>query len=297
MFVESFIHYNCFTPTWFRPSLCLAGGGLDEAAAFWAGATWGTVSSSCGYPPSRLSTTTGRPLCTKATRFTYNGDPIATAEEYAEQATQFATQGKEAKADDKDEWISLGVFGMVQGEEKDANNIFQLAINKDGIIRGNYYNALSDTTRSRLRFRGQEYATGRLDGGRTKGPVYETGIGNLTQPQTTMLVHFGKDRTQQWTLVRLEARRTEVKPWKGHAPHPHPLSPEGRGVNGYVGPKTNSISKGCRSKKEDPVLKSLKLQAAILVAACCAPGICGGVRSLATELAQLKRQVPAMFRP
>ena len=35
--------------------------------------------------------------------------------------------------------------------------------------------------------------------------MYETGAGNLTQSETTMLVHFGKERTQQWKLVRLEA--------------------------------------------------------------------------------------------
>ena len=40
--------------------------------------------------------------------------------------------------------------------------------------------------------------------GDSKDTVYETGIGNLTEAETTMLVHFGKDRTQQWTLVRLE---------------------------------------------------------------------------------------------
>jgi hypothetical protein len=34
--------------------------------------------------------------------------------------------------------------------------------------------------------------------------VYETGIGNLTQPQTAVLVHFGTESTQQWTLVRME---------------------------------------------------------------------------------------------
>ena len=34
--------------------------------------------------------------------------------------------------------------------------------------------------------------------------MYETGVGNLAEPETTMLVHFGKERTQQWTLVRLE---------------------------------------------------------------------------------------------
>jgi hypothetical protein len=40
--------------------------------------------------------------------------------------------------------------------------------------------------------------------GENKDTVYETGVGNLSQPETTMLVHAGKDRTQQWTLVRLE---------------------------------------------------------------------------------------------
>jgi hypothetical protein len=37
-----------------------------------------------------------------------------------------------------------------------------------------------------------------------KETVYETGIGNLTEDETTVLVHFGKDRTQQWTLIRLQ---------------------------------------------------------------------------------------------
>jgi len=35
-------------------------------------------------------------------------------------------------------------------------------------------------------------------------PIYEVGIANLTREGTTMLVHFGKDRTQQWNLIRLE---------------------------------------------------------------------------------------------
>ena len=33
-----------------------------------------------------------------------------------------------------------------QGEETKSNHIFQLAVNKDGVIRGNYYNAVTDTT-------------------------------------------------------------------------------------------------------------------------------------------------------
>ena len=32
----------------------------------------------------------------------------------------------------------------------------------------------------------------------------ETGISNLTQDQTEALVHFGKEKSQQWLMVRLE---------------------------------------------------------------------------------------------
>jgi hypothetical protein len=40
--------------------------------------------------------------------------------------------------------------------------------------------------------------------GDRKMPIYEAGIANLTKDETTMLVHFSDDRTQQFSLVRLE---------------------------------------------------------------------------------------------
>ena len=45
-------------------------------------------------------------------------------------------------------------------------------------------------------------------GGR-KAPVYEAGIANLTKDETTMLVHFSKDKSQQMTLVRIETPQEE----------------------------------------------------------------------------------------
>ena len=32
----------------------------------------------------------------------------------------------------------------------------------------------------------------------------ETGIYNLTKDEAPMLVHFGKDKTEQWLLVRMD---------------------------------------------------------------------------------------------
>jgi hypothetical protein len=133
-----------------------------------------------------------------------NGDPIATCAQYADQALAFATAGRQAQVPEDQEWQALGVFGMVQGEENVANYIFQLAINKDGIVRGNYYDAVGDNN---LPVYGSlDRASQRIAWsiGDKKDVVFETGLNNLTQPYTTLLVHNGKESTQQMVLVRLE---------------------------------------------------------------------------------------------
>ena len=98
---------------------------------------------------------------------------------------------------------------MVGDGETKSTNIFQLAINKDGVIRGEYYNALTDTT---------EPVYGSVDAktqraawtvGDRKSPVYEAGIANLTKDETTMLVHYFKSDAQQFTLVRIEKPKEE----------------------------------------------------------------------------------------
>jgi hypothetical protein len=40
--------------------------------------------------------------------------------------------------------------------------------------------------------------------GDKKNVVYEAGLANLSQDESTMMVHFGKERAQQWALVRLQ---------------------------------------------------------------------------------------------
>jgi hypothetical protein len=75
-----------------------------------------------------------------------NGDQTATAEEYAGQAAEFADRGRSAKPAENEEFQPLGVFGLIQGDEQMANHILQLAANKEGVICGNYYDAVSDNT-------------------------------------------------------------------------------------------------------------------------------------------------------
>ena len=201
---KSFVHYNAFTPTWYTTHAHVWRPAAWTAAAFWTGAAWATVSSTCRYPAEPLLLDYGSTVVYENNRVYYEGEPIATAEEYATQATEIAVKGQEARASEKEDWVSLGVFGMVQGDQKDTNNIFQLAINKEGVIRGTYYNALGDSEAPVYGSVDKRMQRAAWVVGEHKDTVYETGIGNLTQPETTMLVHFGRDRTQQWTLVRLD---------------------------------------------------------------------------------------------
>jgi hypothetical protein len=198
--------YNYFNPGWYtaHPGAWRAAAWVG-AASYWAWAPYTTVSTFCGYPAEPVLYDYGSNVTYENNNVYYNGEPVATAEEYAAQATQIAAVGQEAAPPNTDEWQSLGVFAMVQGDEKDANDIMQLAINKEGVIRGNYHNGLTDTTIPISGAVDKRTLRAAWIIGDKKDVVYETGVGNLSQPETSMLVHLGKERTQQWTLVRLEA--------------------------------------------------------------------------------------------
>ena len=51
---------------------------------------------------------------------------------------------------------------------------------------------------------GQEDAASGLVHRRAENIVFETGLNNLTEDETTVLVHYGKDRTRQMGLVHIE---------------------------------------------------------------------------------------------
>jgi len=200
-----FYGYNYFNANWYTSHPGAWRAATWPATAYWRWATYPTIVTFCGYPAEPVIYDYGSTVVYQDNSVYYNGDAVATAEEYSNQATAIATTGVEAKPAEKEEWQSLGVFAMVQGDEKDANNIFQIAINKDGVIRGNYYNGLTDTTVPISGAVDKKTQRAAWIIGDKKETVYETGVGNLTQPETSMLVHMGKDRTQQWTLVRLES--------------------------------------------------------------------------------------------
>jgi hypothetical protein len=173
------------------------------AAAVYRTATWAACSRYCGYAAEPVYYDYGSNVVYDDDNVYVNGDEVATQEEYAQQAMTIADTGKPGRATKKEKWLSLGVFAMIQGKQANGNDLFQLAVNKSGVIRGNYYHAVSDTTLPVYGSVDKKTQRAAWTIGKRKKPIFEAGFANLTRSETTMLVHFGKGRTQQWTLVRI----------------------------------------------------------------------------------------------
>ena len=172
--------------------------------ATWTWCTWPILTGWCTIagPPAYYDY--GNNIVYQNNDVYYDGQEVCTAQQYAQLATNLADQGQQANPPTIDEWKPLGVFSLVQGNETSSNNVFQLAVNKQGIIRGNYYDGLMDTTTPVYGSVNKKNQRTAWTIGKSNDRVFDTGIYNLTKPQAPVLVHFGNDKTQQWLLVRVE---------------------------------------------------------------------------------------------
>jgi hypothetical protein len=79
----------------------------------------------------------------------------------------------------------------------------QLAVNKQGIIRGNFTDTKTNqilTVQGSVDKKSQRAA---WTIGDKKNDVMETGLYNLTKDEFPAILHYGKDRTEQWLMVRV----------------------------------------------------------------------------------------------
>jgi hypothetical protein len=202
---DNFGNYDCFHDNWWNqyPGAWRAAA-WTNAAAVWDAATWDNCYSFCGYPAEPVYYDYGTNVVYEGDSVYVDGTAIGTQDQYAQQAIVIADTGRQAEANKDAEWLPLGVFAMIQGDRTDSNDLFQLAVNKAGTIRGNFYNVLTDTTLPVYGAVDKNTRRAAWTVGDKKEPIYEAGFANLTKAETTMLVHFGKDRSQQWSLIRID---------------------------------------------------------------------------------------------
>ena len=133
----------------------------------------------------------------------YGNQFEASAGDYYQQASELAASDASAPSDDTD-WLPLGVFAVVEGEQKKPSMTFQLAVDKTGTVRGNCIGDVSDTMSAVQGAVDKKTQRIAWTVGDAKTTVYETGLYNLTKDEAPGLIHFGNDRTEQILLVRLK---------------------------------------------------------------------------------------------
>lgn len=171
-----------------------------------AWATWGSVGSWCGYSGDPTGYAYGETVYYGEDGQVYYGEqPVATAEEYVQQAADIAATDP-ASAPQKGDWLPLGVFAITQdGQASGAEpSLFlQLVISKQGVINGTFKNTLTGKTQplegmaDKKSQRVAWVVTGQ------QAPIMETGLSNLTKDTAPALIHFADGQTQQWLMVRL----------------------------------------------------------------------------------------------
>lgn len=201
---NSFYHWDCFTPGWLgRYPTAWTATGL-AAASTWNAATWTSVASFCSIPEQPVCYDYGNTVTYQDNSVYVNGENTGPAPDYNQQAITLATQGAQATTQPAEEWKPLGVFALVQGTEQSSDNLFQLAVNQAGVIRGNYYDGMMDQTTPISGTVDKKSQRAAWMIGSKKERVFEAGLENLTKDETTVLVHMGKDHTEQMLLVRMK---------------------------------------------------------------------------------------------
>lgn len=143
-----------------------------------------------------------------------NGEAVASQADFAQSAADLATvappENEEQAA--KAEWMPLGTFAVATSEkEAEPTKVIQLAVDRQGVISGTFFNEQTDVTQAVQGQVDKETQRVAFRIGDNENVVVETGLYNLTQDETPVLVHYGADKTEYFLLVRLPEPEDEDK--------------------------------------------------------------------------------------
>jgi hypothetical protein len=156
-----------------------------------------------------------------------NNQPVGSPAEYAQSAAELAAVDR-ADIDPQagGEWLPLGTFALAADQSDTApRQVVQLAVDKQGIVSGTMYDETTDKTfpiQGRVNKDTQRVA---FTIGDNPDRVLETGLYNLTQEQTPVLVHKGNEDTETNLLIRLKQPAQDQSQSPQAAPVPVPAPP------------------------------------------------------------------------
>ena len=174
------------------------------AGAVWAPTSWNTFAGMYGYGNAApLSYNYGSNVMYQDGNVLVAGSSVGTAAAFSQQAADLAALGSQADVSPTEKWLPLGVFAMVRNEQQHPQLIVQLAVNEQGILRGNYTDEVTDHTAPIHGAVDKETQRAAWTVGDNKSTVMEAGLNNLTQSEAPALIHKN-GKTDHWILVRLE---------------------------------------------------------------------------------------------
>jgi hypothetical protein len=196
-------HYHNYAGNWWRPATWGALTGFVASAA-WSPPVYYDYGASYG-GGSTVEYGGASPVYIDQDVVYVNDQPIASAPVYAEQAIELANV-EPPPPEAKIEWMPLGTFAMMATkDDENPSVLLQLALSKDGLISGTWYNRETDKTSAvegKVDPETQRVALRKPD---EPDIVLECGVYNLTQDASSCLIHYGTLNTQTRWLARLEA--------------------------------------------------------------------------------------------
>jgi hypothetical protein len=202
---RNFNHWDVYNPRWYTAHPGAWYPAAWDAGAAWRVATWDSLGAWMSYYPTQpVYYDYGNNVTYQDDSVYVNGQDVGTTDQYYDQASSLAATGTQANAPADADWLPLGVFALTKPDHSKSQVTVQLAVNKQGVLRGNYTDTV--TNKSEVIHGSVDKQTQRV--GFTVGDnttnVVETGLYNLTKDEAPCLLHFGKDRTEQWLLVRMQ---------------------------------------------------------------------------------------------
>ena len=199
----AFYRYSYFGPNYYiRYPGAWWPGKWAVATSAWATTSWIIAGAYCGCVGDGIYYDYGDTVTYVDGSVYYEGERVASQEEYYQQANDLA----DAKLDsNQDEWMPLGVFAVVKSpDQTQTERILQLALNRSGEVRGNFQDLLTEqvtpvsgsvdkkTQRVALKIKGNDSL------------VMEVGLYNLTNDEVPILIHYSSDNSRDALLVRLQ---------------------------------------------------------------------------------------------
>jgi hypothetical protein len=102
------------------------------------------------------------------------------------------------------EWMTLGVYTISTGPGDEGTRLVELAVDKHGHIRGNYYDSIANVSHNITGHIHEptQQVQWRLD--TNQQLVFFTPLSQLTQSQGVVYVKLPSGKQQQWQLARME---------------------------------------------------------------------------------------------